>query len=133
MIESIAVLLLLQLLGELFVQLSGAPIPGPVVGMLFLALMLCAQGQVSEPLRKTCLDLLSHLSLLFVPAGVGVMLYLDRIATEWLPLITAIVLSTWLTLVVTASVMQWAMRRQSKHAVISKHQRTSIERISHHE
>lgn len=116
MLESLTVLLLLQLLGEITVQLSGIPVPGPVVGMLILALLLALRGQVPERLRQTCQTLLSHLALLFVPAGVGVILHLERVQAEWLPLLAAIVLSTWLTLAVTAWVMQTAMRWQnSRH------------------
>lgn len=113
MIESLAVILLLQLLGETAVQLSGAPIPGPVVGMVLLALILRCLGAVPEWLRQSCMGLLAHLSLLFVPAGVGVIVHFERVSAEWLPLLFAIVLSTWLTLGVTAWVMQWAMRWQS--------------------
>lgn len=74
MIESLAVLLLLQLLGEIVVQISAAPVPGPVVGMLVLALILAGRGQVPESLRQASQRLLLHLALLFVPAGVGVLL-----------------------------------------------------------
>lgn len=45
--------------------------------------------------------LLSHLSLLFVPAGVGVMLHLGRIAEEWPAILAALLLSTWLAVAVT--------------------------------
>ena len=113
MIESLAVILLLQLLGEIVVQLSGAPIPGPVVGTLLLTLVLSLCGQIPQRLRQTCQDLLAHLALLFVPAGVGVMLHIERVSAEWLPLLVAIVLSTWLTLGVTAWVMQRVIRWQN--------------------
>jgi holin-like protein len=112
MIESLVVILLLQLLGEFIVQWSGAPVPGPVLGMVFMALLFGAGVRVPEHLRQTCQALLAHLSLLFVPAGVGVMLHLDRLSVEWLPLLAAIVVSTWLTLAVTAWVMQRAIRWQ---------------------
>ena len=129
MIESLAVILLLQLLGEIAVQLSGAPIPGPVLGMLFLALFLCLRGGVPERLRQTCQNLLAHLALLFVPAGVGVMLHLERLAVEWLPLLAAIVLSTWLTLAVTAWVMQLVIRWQNSRDTVGRPARL----VMHHE
>ena len=131
MIESLAVILLLQLLvlGEVAVQVSGAPIPGPVLGMLLLALILCLRGKVPERLRQTCQNLLTHLALLFVPAGVGVMLHLERLSAEWLPLLAAIVLSTWLTLAVTAWVMQIVIRWQSSQNTAG----SVAERVDHHE
>jgi holin-like protein len=129
MIESLAAILVLQLLGEITVQLSGAPIPGPVLGMLLLALILCLRGKVPERLRQTCQNLLAHLALLFVPAGVGVMLHLERLSVEWLPLLAAIVLSTWLTLAVTAWVMQSVIRWQNSRATAGG----VAKQVAHHE
>jgi len=54
--------------------------------------------------------LLSHLSLLFVPAGVGMMVHFDRIASEWLPITLALFFSTLITMVATAAIMQLASR-----------------------
>ena len=129
MIESLAVILLLQLLGEMVVQCSSAPIPGPVLGMLFLALMLCLRGGVPECLRQTCQNLLAHLALLFVPAGVGVMLHLERLSAEWLPLLAAIVLGTWLTLAVTAWAMHSVIRWQNSRATAGR----TTGMVMHHE
>lgn len=112
MLESLAALLLFQLAGEVLVQATAAPIPGPVVGMLLLFLALQVRGGVPEPLRATSQGLLAHLSLLFVPAGVGVMLYVQRIAEEWLAILVALFLSTWLSVAVTALVMVVSMRRR---------------------
>jgi holin-like protein len=64
--------------------------------------------------------LLSHLSLLFVPAGVGIMVYFHRIASEWLPIGLTLLLSTVITMVTTALtmwwVMQWSQKRLAKKA-----------------
>jgi holin-like protein len=55
--------------------------------------------------------LLSHLSLLFVPAGVGVMLHAELIGSELLPIAGSVIVATMLTIVVTAWVMQLLGRR----------------------
>jgi holin-like protein len=112
MLGAITLLLVYQLLGEVAVQILGLPVPGPVVGMLLLFLTLLARGAAPEWLRVTCQTLLSHLSLLFVPAGVGVMLHFKRLGAEWLPIALALVASTVICIGVTALVMQWLMRRQ---------------------
>jgi putative effector of murein hydrolase LrgA (UPF0299 family) len=103
----ITTLLIYQLAGESIVLLLELPVPGPVVGMLLLFLTLLARGRVGAQLESTATGLLSHLSLLFVPAGVGVLVHIDMIANEWLPIMTALILSTLLTLAVTALVMKW--------------------------
>ena len=80
MIHVFSLLLLYQLIGELIVRAFALPIPGPVIGMALLFLTLLARGRVGEELRNGTSALLQHLSLLFIPAGAGVMLHLQRIA-----------------------------------------------------
>jgi holin-like protein len=109
MIGSLAVLLAFQLVGEVAVQLSGVPVPGPVVGMVLLFIALRWRESLPDALRTTAETLLSHLSLLFIPAGVGIIQHGARLADEWLALLAAMVLSTLITVAVTALVMQWVI------------------------
>ena len=106
MIHTFTSLLLFQLAGELLVRAFGWPFPGPVIGMSLLFLTLLMRGTVSQELRTGSGSLLQHLSLLFIPAGAGVMLHLQRIADEWLPITVALVASTFIGLGVTA----WVIR-----------------------
>jgi holin-like protein len=106
----ITVLLVCQLAGEVIARLTKIPIPGPVVGMLLLFAALVIRGGIPAELEKVATNLLSHLSLLFVPAGVGIMVHLRLIAAEWLPITAALVVSTALTIAVTGVVMQWLAR-----------------------
>ena len=110
MLGALTVLLVFQLLGEVLVHFAGLPIPGPVIGLLLLFLSLCVRGSLAAPLRDTANGLLQHLSLLFVPAGVGVMVHFSRVAHEWLPILVAIIVSTALAIGVSALVMQALMR-----------------------
>jgi holin-like protein len=111
MINTLTYLLLYQLAGELLVRLLGLPIPGPVVGMALFFLTLLARGRVSEELRTGTGSLLQHLSLLFVPAGVGIMLHVQRVADEWLPIAVALIVSTFAGMAVTALVLQAMLRK----------------------
>jgi holin-like protein len=61
---------------------------------------------VPDTVAKTTSGLLEHLSLLFVPAGVGVVLYLDLVAAEWQAIVASLVVSTLATILVTAFVMR---------------------------
>jgi holin-like protein len=106
MLGAFTLLLVYQLIGELLVYLTGLPVPGPVVGMLLLFVSLVARGAAPQWLRDTCQGLLAHLSLLFVPAGVGVLLHFQRLGAEWLPIAVALVASTVITIAVTALVMR---------------------------
>lgn len=96
-----------QLVGELFIATTGLPVPGPVVGMAILFVGLLVRGLVPEDLGKVADTLITNLSLLFVPAGVGVMLHAGLIAAELVPISIALVLSTILTIAATAVCMSW--------------------------
>ena len=101
----ITVLLVYQLVGEVISAGLDLPLPGPVVGMGLLFLSLIIKGGLPEGLKNTAKGLLSHLSLLFVPAGVGVMMHLHLLASEWQAITIALIGSTVLTILVTAGVM----------------------------
>lgn len=111
MLGALTILLVFQLIGEVLAQLFALPVPGPVIGMALLFAALALRSGPSPELRDTAQNLLQHLSLLFVPAGVGVMLHFGRIGDEWLPLAAALVGSTLLTIAVTALVLRALMRR----------------------
>ncbi|UCH72805.1 MAG: CidA/LrgA family protein [Rhodospirillales bacterium] len=121
MLGAVTLLLVCQLAGEAIQVATGVPVPGPVIGMalLFAGLVLRRRlrvGRREEPetpgaLAETAQGLLNHLSLLFVPAGVGVMLYLPLVAEEWLAISVSLVASTVITIVLTAALMAWLARR----------------------
>lgn len=117
----ITLLLGCQLLGEVLVRLTGVPIPGPVVGMALLFLGLVIRGliyrtQAPDSVREGAGAILRHLSLLFVPAGVGVMAHLPRLADEWAPVTAALIVSTLVTIVVTGVIMQALLRRGTRRS-----------------
>ena len=87
------------------------PFPGPVVGMLLMLLVLRFQA-VREPVAACAQFLLSHLSLLFVPVGVGVMTHLGLVSQYGGRILIVIVLSTWAGLAVSALVLH-LFRRQN--------------------
>ncbi len=113
MLGALTILLVYQLIGEVIVQFTSLPVPGPVVGLLLLFLSLCIRGNLAAPLRDTANGILQHLSLLFVPAGVGVMVHFARVSGEWLPILVAILASTALAIAVSALVMRALMRGSS--------------------
>ena len=114
MLGALTLLLVYQLVGEVLALVFKLPVPGPVIGMLLLFLTLLARGSVSDGLRNTANGLLSHLSLLFVPAGTGVMVHLSRVADEWVPIVAALIGSTVLTIGVTALVMRALTARKER-------------------
>ena len=105
-LRGLAWLLLLQVAGEVFARGLHLPIPGPVIGMLLLMPALAVPA-IREPVA-VCADFLpGHLSLLFVPVGVGVMSHLELIQHFGGRMLAVIVLSTWAGIVTTA----WLLMR----------------------
>ena len=109
-------LLVFQCIGEAVVRIASLPIPGPVAGMAILFAVLAFRSSIPEPLDAAADALARHLSLLFVPAGVGVMLYVRQIADEWLPIVAALVVSTLLAIAVSALVFARLARRPPAEA-----------------
>ena len=105
MLNYFTLILCCQLAGELIVAATGLPVPGPVAGMLLLFVGLLIKGGIPGELAQAADALLGNLSLLFVPAGVGVMLHAKLFRNDWLPISVALVISTLLTIAVTAIVM----------------------------
>jgi putative effector of murein hydrolase LrgA (UPF0299 family) len=107
MLFYLTVILGCQLAGEFLAAVTGLPVPGPVFGMAILFGGLLVTGGLPEGLAKVTDALLGNLSLLFVPAGVGVMLHAGLVGRDWLPISVALVASTLLTIAVSATVMSW--------------------------
>jgi len=107
MLVSLAVLLVFQCLGEGIVYLFGLPLPGPVAGMLLLFAALLAFPALQQRIEDTANELLRHLSLLFVPAGVGIVVAASSGSGHWLALLAGLMGSTLLTLAATALVLHW--------------------------
>lgn len=103
-LKGLAWLLVFQCAGEAISRTTGLPVPGPVLGLLLMF------GGLFSPLVRVpvaaCADaLLAHLSLLFIPVGVGVMTHLALLEQSGLRILTVIVLSTWTGLGATAWVL----------------------------
>ena len=110
MLASLSLILLCQLIGEAVVRGLGLPLPGPVLGLLLLLIMLLSRDRFAilarGPLQNDGVEsaskgLLAHLSLLFVPAGVGVVQKLDLLAAHGVAIILVLALSVIVTLLAT--------------------------------
>jgi holin-like protein len=110
-LRGLAWLLLFQAAGEALARALSWPFPGPVVGMLLLLLALRWRA-VQVPVQAAAEQLLAHLSLLFVPVGVGVIMHLDLVSQHGLRLLAVIVVSTWVGLLVTAWVLRAALPKE---------------------
>lgn len=102
MLAALTTLLVCQLAGETIVRAVALPVPGPVVGMILLAVLMLARAPLSKETGDTADNLLKHLSLLFVPAGVGVVQHVGMLGSSGLRLMAVVVIGTVIALTVTA-------------------------------
>ena len=123
MIASLSLILLCQLAGEVIVRGLVLPMPGPVIGLVFLLLLLLARDRFAAlrrgPLQGDGVEsasrgLLANLSLLFVPAGVGVVQKLDLIAEHGIAIAAVLAVSVVVTLVVTVATFLVASRLMAR-------------------
>jgi putative effector of murein hydrolase LrgA (UPF0299 family) len=123
MIASLSLILLCQLAGEVFVRGLDLPMPGPVVGLLLLLLLLLARDRFAilargplqgDGVESASRGLLANLSLLFVPAGVGVVQKLDLIAEHGIAVAAVLAISVVVTLLVTVATFLAASRLMAR-------------------
>lgn len=95
---SLLALLACQLAGEAVARASGLPLPGPVLGMVMLLALLVLSPRFTALVRTVAQGILAHLSLLFVPAGVGVVGHFATLGTQTAALLFAVVASTILAI-----------------------------------
>lgn len=110
MLQSISLILIFQLAGELISRWTGIPVPGPVIGMLLMLAAFFIKDDLIDIVRPTAGALLSNLSLLFVPAGVGIMMHVDRFMSEGLGIALTLVLSSIIAMAAAAAAISAACR-----------------------
>ncbi len=123
MIASLSLILLCQLAGEIFVRGLTLPMPGPVIGLMLLLVLLLARDRFpvlargplqGDGVENASRGLLANLSLLFVPAGVGVVQKLDLVAEHGIAFLAVLAISVMVTLVVTVVTFVAASRLMAR-------------------
>lgn len=110
MIEGLIKLLAFQVAGEAIVFMLDVPIPGAVVGMALLFFYLVCRGREDPELDLFTAAFLRHLSLLFIPAAVGIVAHLHHIAQEWRAIAVALLASTVVAIISTAASLRLLRR-----------------------
>ncbi len=119
MLKSVFIILLYQLIGELFQKFFGLSIPGPVIGLvlLLLTLLLIQKRQKVVPIKEDLFNsaeiLLNYLPLLFIPLGVGVVMHLSLLEDNLASVVFVIILGTLSTLALTGYIMEKILRKKT--------------------
>lgn len=110
MLAALTIILTCQLAGEVVARTLGLALPGPVIGLVMLLAGLSASKRLAALVRPTAEGLLRNLSLLFVPAGVGVVAHLGTLREAWFAIAAALTISTILSIGIGALVFQGVAR-----------------------
>ena len=119
-LRGLALLLLCQSAGEVAARGLHLPLPGPVLGMLLL-LALLAWPPLRQPVEAAADAVLQHLSLLFVPVGVGVITHLGVVSQYGTRIAAVLLVSTLVGLAVTALVLRALLPASPAPAAASAH------------
>ena len=123
MIASLSLILLCQLAGEVFVRGLALPMPGPVIGLMLLLVLLMARDRFAvlargplqgDGVESASRGLLANLSLLFVPAGVGVVQKLDLVAEHGIAFLGVLAVSVLVTMLVPVATFLLASRLMAR-------------------
>lgn len=120
MIRQLAILFGCLALGELIITLTHIPLPSSILGMLLLTLLLKLKVIRLEWVRSISDFLVTNIGFFFVPPGVAIMLYFDIIKAQFVPIVTASVVSTVLVLAITGWVHQIYGRTVKNEKIIQK-------------
>lgn len=111
MLAAIALLMTCQLMGEVIQRVTGLPLPGSVIGLVLLLGWLALVPRERPTLKAVTAWLTAHLSIMFVPAAVGLIDEGEPLSRYGIGILAATAVSTLLTMVVTALVFRWAVTR----------------------
>lgn len=106
MINGLVQIFLWQGIGELVSKFLLPTIPGPVIGLILLVIFLSIKGEINPELGKVADTFRQHLALLFVPASVGVILFLPELKEHAFAVGTALTVSVILAIAVTGLVLK---------------------------
>ena len=113
MISGLVQILLFQSLGEVISKFALPTLPGPVIGLVLLVLWLVLRKEVNEHLASVADGISQYFGLLFVPAAVGVVLFLPQLKANALAIICALVGSVVLTIGSSAIVVRFLSSKVS--------------------
>ena len=107
MIRGLVQILLFQGLGEIISKLLGLPIPGPVIGLVLLLATLLIRRRIDADLDLVATAFTQHLGLLFIPAAVGVVMFVPQLADHGLTIAIILLISVATSVAVSALVLKW--------------------------
>ncbi|MCK0158307.1 CidA/LrgA family protein [Cellulophaga sp. F20128] len=106
MFKGVLYIFLFLVIGEIIVYLFNLSIAGNIVGMVAIFIALKFKIIQLKDVKPASDQFIKYMVLFFVPYGVGLMAFYDILKMHWIAIVVGTVLSTILTLYITAIVLQ---------------------------
>ena len=124
-------ILFVYFLGEVVSKSLSLPIPGNIMGMIFLFIFLVTGIIKLEKIEDAAKSILGNLAFLFIPAGVGLMNYFGIISNYVAQILFIVVITTFIVMSCTGLAVQLVSRKiasTSDKNIKSKESTVSLER-----
>lgn len=114
LLTGFAILLFIQFVGTWIIGVLHIPIPPALLGMILLTIALLTNVIKINWVEDTCTVLIEKMGMLFVPAGISILLYKDAILKEWFAIFATIFFSSVIVIVATGLFVDILLRRRRK-------------------
>lgn len=113
-VKQIGIILGITLAGEILNHVVPLPVPAGVYGLfIMLAALMCGAVKL-ESVEGTGNFLMDTMTMMFIPATVGIIECIDQVKAVLIPFLIIIGVSTLLVMGVTGRMAQWVMRKQEE-------------------
>lgn len=113
-VRQFLIIIAICFIGELLKFIIPMPIPAGIYGMVLLFLALELKIIKVEQIGDTARYLIDIMSIMFIPAGVGLISTWDALKSIWLQVVVICLVSTVVVMAVSGIVTQTVMRKEKK-------------------
>lgn len=114
MFKQFLILLVINFLGVIIQNIFNLPLPGTILGMLFLFILLWTKILKVESIEKVCDFLILNMIIFFLPPAVELLEHITLLKTGFFKIIILLILTTVITMVVTAKTVEYCIKKMEK-------------------
>lgn len=114
LLTGFALLLFIQFIGTCIIGFFNISLPPALLGMILLTIALLTNVIKMNWVEDTCTVLIEKMGMLFVPAGISILLYKESILKEWFAIFATIFFSSVIVIVATGLFVDILLRKGGK-------------------
>ena len=113
-LKQFLIIILVSCIGELLYYLLPFPIPATIYGLLIMLGLLILKIVPLAAVKETAEFLIDIMAVMFIPAGVGLIVYWPQLKEFLIPICVIIVVSSILVMFVTGKTSDLLIRNNKK-------------------